>query len=261
MGGLVDTHVHLDFFDYRDDFDEVLKRAEKNRVKAMITIGTSPSSSQEVVHLASNYSRIWATVGVHPHDVDKLKDNFIKQLKELASSPRVVAVGETGLDYFRMRSPARKQKDAFRKQIRLARELNLPLVVHCRDAYEDTSRILDEEQAHQVGGVLHCFSGDLAFAQKALSKGYFISFAGPITYPKSKRLREVVEEVPLDRMLVETDAPFLAPQKYRGKRNEPAYIVQSYAEVARIKGIMHEELEESCLINVKRLFNILPPRL
>jgi len=258
MNGLVDTHVHLDFPDYQDDFSEVLKRAEENHIVGMISIGINVASSQKAISLAENYDQIWASVGVHPHDVKQLKGNYKEKLKQLANSPRVVAIGETGLDYYRMRSPKQKQQEAFRQQIKLARELELPLVIHCRDAYEDTYRIMEEEKAQEVGGVLHCFSGDVALALKALNKGYFISFAGPVTYPKSHRVKKVVEEVPLDRILLETDAPFLSPQKYRGKRNEPAYIKETYAEVANIKGVLHEELEESCLINVKRLFNFSP---
>ena len=259
MSGLVDTHVHLDFPDYQPDFSEVLQRAEQNRVKAMISIGISLASSQQVVELAEKYPQIWATVGIHPHDVQKLPGNYMEKLKDLSRSPRVVAVGETGLDYFRMRSPKAKQQAAFREQIRLARHLSLPLIVHCRDAYQDTFKILEEEQAHEVGGVLHCFSGDLSFARRALDGGYFISFAGPVTYPKSHRLREVVSQVPLNRLLVETDAPFLAPQKFRGKRNEPSMVAYNYRTIAEIKGMLEDELEESCLINIKRLFNILPP--
>lgn len=258
MLGLVDTHVHLDFPDYADNFSEVLQRAEENRVKGMISIGISPGSSQKVVEIAEKYDNIWATVGVHPHDVKSLSDHYLQELSRIAQSPQVIAVGETGLDYFKMRSPQDEQRKVFRQQIQLAKELNLPLVVHSRDAEEDTQKILEEEKAHQVGGVLHCFSGGLDFARSALEKGYYLSFAGPVTYPKSHRLKEVVKEVPLNRILLETDAPFLTPQQFRGKRNEPAYVAYIYREVASIKGIMEEELEESCMINARRLFGILP---
>ncbi len=260
MAGLVDTHAHLDFPDYKEDFSGVLQRAREKRVKGIITIGISVESSQEAAAIAGKHSWIWSSAGIHPHDVKKVSDDYIQKLENLFRSPRILAVGETGLDYFKDRSPRETQQEVFREHIRLARRINRPLIIHCRDAYRDALKIMKEEKASETGGIMHCFSGDTEFAWEVLNMGFYISFAGPVTYPKSARLKEVVKMVPEESLLLETDAPFLSPQQYRGKRNEPSFITHTYYTVAEIREVYLQQLEEACLQNVYNLFGIEPAK-
>jgi len=256
MPGLVDTHAHLDFPDYAQDLQEVLERARDHRVKGIITIGISVSSSRKAADLAEEHSWMWAAAGIHPHDVKSVEHDYLKHLEEISRSPGVIAIGETGLDYFKHKSPREIQQEVFREHIRLARKVNLPVIVHCRDAHKDTLRILREEKAHEVAGIMHCFSGNVEFAREVLGMGFYISFAGPVTYPRSGELREAARITPEERILLETDAPFLSPQPCRGKRNEPAYVAHTYYAVAEVKEIYLQQLEEACLQNVNRLFGI-----
>lgn len=254
---MIDTHVHLDFPKFHNDFDQVLQRAEDSGVEAMICIGIDEQSCFRVVDLADDYSHIFATVGIHPHDAQNVSRRYLLFLEDLAKLPQVVALGEMGLDYFKNYSPHHVQQQVFREQLQLAAKINKPVIIHCRDAYEDLLKILVEENIQQVGGILHCFSGDAEIARRSLDLGLYISFAGPVTYPKSAKLREAVQEVPLDRILLETDCPFLAPQPVRGKRNEPAFVKYVYEEVANLKNISTTELHTHCRQNIQRLTNIL----
>ncbi len=256
---MIDTHLHLDFPDFRKDFNDVLERASEKGVEAMVCVGIDEDSSGRVLEMANGNPRIWATVGVHPHDAAKASHNYIQKLKKMSEDPRVIAIGETGLDYYRDRSPREIQQRVFREQIGLAREVNKPLVIHCRDAYRDLMDILVHEEAEKIGGILHCYSGDTDFALKSLEKGFYISFTGTITYPNAASLREVVALVPPERILVETDAPFLSPVPFRGKRNEPAFIEATYKKIAEIKKMTFSELQNHCRDNLQRLTGISVP--
>ena len=254
---LVDTHAHLDGALFEQDRDEVIARALAAGVSHIVTVGTDLASSRESIVIANAHPEIFASVGIHPHDALTADDAALHRLKEMIrSESKIVAVGETGLDFYRDRAPRDAQREAFRRQIRLARETGLPLIVHDRDAHEETLRILDEEQASEVGGILHCFSGDLVMAKAAVSMGFYISFPGTITYPKNDEARAVVRGLPVDHMLVETDCPYLSPQPFRGRRNEPAYIRHTAEMIAEIKGLTVEDVARITTLNAFTLFGI-----
>jgi TatD DNase family protein len=254
---LVDSHAHLDGDRFADDLDATLHRAAAQGVDTILTVGCDLESSQRSIDLANRYPQIFASVGIHPHDAQTANDQAIAELRRLAEdSNKVVAIGETGLDYYRDRSPRDIQQKAFSQQIRLARELKLPLIIHDRDAHEDVMRILREENAAEVGGVLHCFSGDLEMARECVELGFYISFPGTLTYPKNEALRDVARGLPIDVMLVETDCPYLAPQKWRGNRNEPAYVRATAEYLAGLKGLSLEDVGRITSLNSYRLFGI-----
>ncbi len=253
---LIDTHAHLTDNRFAHDLDEVLLRAEKSGVRAMINVGYDLPSSRRCVALASKREMFFAAVGIHPHEAAKASEQALVQLRQLALGGNVVALGEIGLDYYYNHSPRNLQQQLFRQQIRLAKSLSLPIIVHDRDAHEDVLTILREEGAETVGGVLHCFSGDRNFALRCLSLGFHLSLAGPITFNNSRDLAAVAEIVPADRLLLETDAPYLAPVPYRGKRNEPAYLLAVAEKVATLRGITVEELADSTTENAKKLFRL-----
>ncbi|TYP00119.1 TatD DNase family protein [Geothermobacter ehrlichii] len=253
---LIDTHAHLDSGQFRDDLNEVLQRASDNGIQHIITIGCDLESSRINCRLAENNSRLSAAVGIHPHDAASLDDAAIATLRQLAAKPGVVAIGEIGLDYYRDRSPRDSQRRAFRRQLRLARELGLPVIVHDRDAHEDVIAILEEEDAGSIGGVMHCFSGDQALARACIDLGFYISFAGPVTYPKNEALREVARMVPTEHLLIETDCPYLSPQPCRGRRNEPAHMRMTAETIAEVKGLSLEDIARITSVNAHRLFGI-----
>lgn len=234
---LVDSHAHLDGSQYTDDRDATIQRAHDSGISHILTIGCDLESSAASVALATKHEKIYAAVGVHPHDASEISAESLQQLEKLLARPKVVALGEIGLDFYRDRSPRDVQRNAFRQQIRLARKVGKPIIVHDRDAHDEVLQILEEENAAEVGGVLHCFSGDTAMAKKCLEIGFYLSFPGTITYPKNDAAREVVKAISIDRMLIETDCPYLSPQKFRGKRNEPAYVRYTAEKVAEIKGL------------------------
>ncbi len=252
---LIDTHAHLDSAQFHGDVTGVIARAAEAGVTTILTVGCDLSSSQASCELAERYPNVWASIGIHPHDTDTIDAAALGELRRLAAHPKVVAIGETGLDFYRDRSPRDLQRNAFRAQIRLARELDKPLIVHDRDAHDEVLAILREEGASEVGGVMHCFSGDLAFARECLTLGFFISFAGPLTYPKNS-LVEVAAALPVDVMLLETDCPYLSPQTWRGKRCEPAYVRATAQELARIKGLTLDDVARVTSLNAHRLFGI-----
>jgi len=253
---LVDTHAHLDSGQYRDDLDAVVARARENGVESILTVGCDLPSSHASCELATRYDSIWASVGIHPHDAATVDDQVLAELKTLAARDRVVAIGEIGLDFYRDRAPREAQRQAFRAQIRLARELGKPLIVHDRDAHDEVLAILRDEGASEVGGVMHCFSGDLALAKECVAMGFFISFAGPLTYPANAALRAVAEGLPIDVMLVETDCPYLAPQPWRGRRCEPAYVRNTAETLAAVKGLTLADVARITSLNAWRLFGV-----
>jgi len=253
---LVDTHAHLDGDRFSQDLEEVLERAATAGVQTIITVGCDLSSSEASVGLAHRYPHIYATVGVHPHDAPGLSPEVEEHLRILARDPKVVAIGETGLDYFRNRSPHEAQQDAFRCQIRLSIACGKPLVIHDRDAHDDILQIMREEDAHKAGGVLHCFSGDVEMANECLNMGFYLSFTPNITYPKNDGLREVIRTMPLERLLLETDCPYMAPQSKRGKRNEPAYVVESAQMVAELRSLTLHDIARITSLNAFELFGV-----
>ena len=232
---LIDSHVHLDDPRYHSDLPEVLARAREAGVHICITIGCDLATSRAAVDLATRYPSIYATVGVHPHEVSRLEEPWYDELIQLAHHPKVVAYGEIGLDYHYDHSPRDVQRHRLREQIQLARRLALPIILHTREAQADTIAILRKEQADEVGGVFHCFSGDQWLAEQALELGFYVSFSGIVTFRNAAALGEIVRMVPDDRLLVETDAPYLTPTPYRGKRNEPAYVRYVAEKIAELR--------------------------
>jgi TatD DNase family protein len=257
---LIDSHCHLDEARFDTDRDAVIARALAAGVTRMVTIGASGGmqANHDAIALAAQHAGIFATVGIHPHEASTVSPAVVDELARLACAPKVVAIGETGLDYYYDHSPRPLQREVFRQFIRLARMLRLPIVVHLRDAYEDALTILREENAAATGGVMHCFSGDSAQAKSVLDLGFDISFSGVVTFKNADELRAVARMVPADRFLVETDAPFLAPLPYRGKRNEPAYVVHTAAAVAEARGQTLEEIAAVTRTNTARRFRLKP---
>lgn len=254
---LVDSHAHLDARQLSCDLEQVLSRAHENSVDYILTVGCDLESSRDSVDLAIRHPHIFASVGIHPHDASSASEATFQELERMIHSvDKVVAVGETGLDFFRDRSPRPVQVEVFRKHIRLAHKTGKPLIIHDRDAHQDILRVMKEEEAESVGGVLHCFSGDLEMARECVAMGFYISFAGPLTYPKNEALRAVANHLPVDVMLVETDCPYLAPQAWRGKRCEPAYVRATAEKLAEIKGLSLEDIARITSLNAWRLFGI-----
>ena len=257
---LVDTHAHLDMKEFDNDRDEVLARAFAAGVTKIITVGTDVSSSCTAVKLAEKYLQIYAAVGVHPHDAGRLEKTYVTRLKELAKHPKVVAIGETGLDFYRNYSPEEAQFTVLREQLELASELNLPIIIHTRNAAQETIDIIAEwVKRHPVEagprGVIHCFSEDAATATKFLDYGFYISFTGAVTYPQSKAAT-VAKTIPINKIMVETDCPFLAPQNCRGKRNEPSFVTLTAEKLANALGISLEKFAAQTSENAQRLFNL-----
>lgn len=234
---LADSHAHLNEPEMLPDQEQVVARARQAGVALIINVGISGANSEAVLATAVRYPEVYATVGVHPHGAVSLTPRELARLRELAAHPKVVAVGEVGLDFYRRRSPEEVQRRAFREQLELAWELKKPVVVHTREATADTLALLTECRSRLAGGVMHCFGGSLAEARAFLDLGLYLSFSGVLTYPKAEPLRQVARQVPLERVLIETDCPYLAPQAWRGKRNEPAYVVAVAETLARLHEI------------------------
>lgn len=252
----IDSHAHLDDRKYDLDRHEMLMRARGEGVSVIVNVGYDLPSSRRSVALAEAYDFIYAAVGIHPHDAQDADDASFEELKRMAAHPKVVAIGEMGLDYFRNLSPQDVQQEVFRRQLALAKGIGLPVIIHDRDAHGDIMRILKEEKAGDAGGVLHCFSGSWEMAVECMKMGFYISIAGPVTFHNAGRLKEIATRIPADRLLIETDAPYLTPEPYRGKRNESAYVLYTAAEIARLRGITPEELGELAANNTKKLFRI-----
>jgi TatD DNase family protein len=260
MTTLFDTHAHLDFPDFAADLPAVLARAEAAGVADIVTIGAGDGlgASARAVALAVAHEPVWAAVGVHPHDARLFAADDLPRLFELARRPKVVALGEIGLDYVKEYSPRAAQLALFRDQLRLARELELPVVIHDREAHEDTLRALQDVGVGPRGGIMHCFSGDAAFALTLVAMGFYISVPGVITFANAKVLPEAARAVPLDRLLLETDCPFLAPVPHRGRRNEPAYVRFTAEALARVRGESLARIAEATTSNARRVFGLAP---
>lgn len=251
---LIDSHAHLEMMEFDDDRREVIERAQSSGVDCLVTVGTSLDLSRKAVDLAAQYANIYATIGIHPHEVGTINDKTYDDLRELSRQKKVVALGEIGLDYFRNLAPPALQRERFGEQLQLARELDLPVVIHDREAHEESLQMIKSSGVQR--GVYHCFSGDYALAKQCLDWGFYLSVPGVVTFAKSQTLREVVRRIPLSSLLVETDCPYLAPIPFRGKRNEPAYIVQTVKKVAEIKGLSWEEVAAVTAENTCNLFHI-----
>jgi TatD DNase family protein len=256
---IIDTHAHIDVADYDEDREAVIQRARESGVQYMVNIGCDVESSYRSMELSEQYDFIYATAGVHPHDVKSIDANTYTHLRQLLLHPKVIALGEIGLDYFKNYSPQDEQRTHFRKQIQLAREMKKPIVIHSRDANEDIIAILSEfypkdPTAHS--GIFHCFSGDQELADKALEMGFYISFSGSVTFKKSDGLRDVAKTIPADRLFAETDCPYLTPAPHRGKRNEPAYVNFTAERLAEIRGLKIEDVERTMALNFFELFGI-----
>ncbi|HEY3316166.1 MAG TPA: TatD family hydrolase [Bacillota bacterium] len=232
---VVETHCHLDLKDYAPDRAEVISRARAAGVAALVNVGFNLASSLASVDLAEANPDIWAAVGIHPHDATEATAGTLARLGDLARKPKVAAIGEIGLDYYRDLSPRPAQREAFRRQLRLARELRKPVIIHDRDAHDEVLRILEEEAAG-LTVVLHCFSGDAAMARACLSAGYFMAVGGAVTFANGLKTQEVAKVLPLNRLLLETDSPYLSPEPFRGKRNEPARVAAVAQKVAEVRG-------------------------
>jgi TatD DNase family protein len=252
----IDTHCHLDMTAYSDDLEEVLNKACANHIKKIITIGIDLASSRAAVTIARSYSQVSATIGIHPHDVDNLKNSDYTELEKLYidHSKHIVGFGEIGLDYVKQHSDPLKQREHFRRQLDLAHTLKLPVVVHNRDANDDTIKILREASPLDHGGIMHCFSGDIAFAHKVLDLGMLISIPGIVTFKNANILQKVAREIPLTSMVLETDGPFLAPHPYRGKRNEPSYLLYTAKKIAELRELDIEQLSRQTTANAENLF-------
>jgi len=259
--GIIDTHCHLEMDEFDSDREAVIQRAKDAGIEAIITIGSDLEGNKGAVKLSEKYDLIYAAVGIHPHDAKDFSEDIFNQIKKWAILPRegqqggkVVAIGEIGLDYHYDNSPREIQKKVFRKQLVLAKETGLPAVIHSREAKKDTLDII--KQSEVTKGVFHCFSGDMDMAERAMAMGFYISIAGPVTFKNAKKPREIVKAIPDDYLLIETDAPYLAPEPFRGKRNEPSYLIHIAKVIAELRGISTEDLARITTLNAKRLFGI-----
>ena len=251
---LIDTHCHLDMPDYQANLDQVLADASRCGVTRIITIGIDFTSSRRAVELAQCYEGVYAAIGIHPHDAEATDEETFRLLVELTAAPKVVGYGEIGLDYAKNYSPKDVQLRVFARQLELAKELHLPLIIHDRDAHEDTLRLLRDKGPFPQGGVMHCFSGDAELAEQVLDLGFYVSIPGIVTFPNAAMMREAVQKVPIDRLVLETDGPFLAPVPFRGKRNLPQYLLYTAAIVAELKGVSLDEIAQQTTRNAEKLF-------
>lgn len=253
----IDTHVHLNADQYDDDLQEVIARALEVNVNKMIVIGFDRKTIERAMKLAEDYPFIYAVIGWHPVDAIDCTDEDLQWIEELSANEKVVGLGEMGLDYYWDKSPKEVQQALFRKQIRLAQKVNLPIIIHNREATEDVLRILKEEEAHLTGGIMHCFGGSVETAKQCIDMNFMISLGGPVTFKNAKKPKEVATEIPLKHLLIETDAPYLAPHPHRGKRNEPSLVPLVAEEIARLKGIPIEEVAEATTKNAERFFKLI----
>lgn len=253
---LIDSHAHLDDRRFNKDRDKLIKSLKQNDISLVINIGADVSTSIKSVKLAEKYENIYAAVGVHPHSAKEMDDSTIEVLRAFAKRDKVVAIGEIGLDFHYDNSPRDVQRKRFIEQIGLAKELDLPIVVHSRDADQETFDILKEEADEKLRGVLHCYSGNAEMAKEYIDLGFYISLAGPVTFKNARKPKEVAKSVPIDKLLIETDAPYLTPEPHRGKRNEPIYVRHVASMIAELRDMSFEDVGRITSENTKRLFNI-----
>lgn len=256
---LIDSHCHLNYPDFASDLDEVLKRASENDIGLLLTVNTALKESKDIQSIADQYPQVYCTVGVHPHDASSYVNGYLNkplltQLKALAQHPKTVGIGETGLDYYYHKSPKEDQIQSFSDHIRASLEMDLPLIIHTRDAEEDTLSCLKDVGEKKARGVFHCFGGSPQLAEEALDLGFYISFSGILTFKNAETLRQIAQNVPLDRILVETDAPFLAPIPHRGKRNEPGFTRYTAEFLANLRNLSYSDIKKITTNNFVTLF-------
>ncbi len=256
---LIDSHAHLDLPEFKHDIDAVIQRALDNGIESIITVGIGISECRQALELAACYPFIYATLGIHPHNAVEFDRGALDFLEAHASNANVVALGEMGLDYYRNLSTRDEQRRCFRAQLGLARSLKLPVVIHDREAHDETLEILRHEKAHEMGGVLHCFSGDAAMAFACIDMGFYISIPGTVTFKNARVIQEVVSSVPLKHLLIETDCPFLTPVPHRGKRNEPANVRLVAEKIAEIKQVDFDEVARTTAENARKVFMLEKP--
>ena len=253
---LIDSHAHLEMPDFKRDLEQVIQRANESGVGYIFTVGTEKKDWKRALEIANSHPSIYAILGVHPHNAREIDDQTYGALRELCKHEKVRAYGEIGLDFYRNLSPRDIQLGRFREQIGLARDLHLPIVVHDREAHQETLEILRSEKAEECGGIIHCFSGDDEMAKKCIDMGFLISVPGNITYKNAEGYREIIRRIPLESLLVETDAPFLTPVPFRGKRNEPSYVRYTAQKVAEVKRVSLEKVAEVTTENALRVYRL-----
>jgi TatD DNase family protein len=259
---LIDSHAHIDFPQFAEDRDAVLERARAAGVTALLAIGTGPGPEEldSALPFADQHDWIYATVGIHPHEAKEVTRQHLEELEKLAQHPKVIAWGEIGLDYYYDHSPRDVQQKVFRDQMALARRADLPIVIHCREAWADCLAMLEEDWGPTgLGGILHCFSSTLEDARRGIDMGFLVAFGGSLTYPKSQNLRDVAKALPLANILLETDAPYLAPQPFRGNRNEPACVIEVARVLASVRDLPAEEVAAATTGNFRRFFGLARP--
>ena len=253
---LIDSHAHLEMPEFKRDLEGVIQRAKESGVEYIFTVGTEKKDWERALEIANSHPSIYAILGVHPHNAKEIDDQTYPRLRELCRNGKVKAYGEIGLDFFRNLSARDIQLKRFREQIGLAKELGLPIVVHDREAHQETLEILKSEKGEECGGIIHCFSGDYEMAKVCIDMGFYISIPGSITFKSAESFREIVKRIPLESLLVETDAPFLTPEPFRGKRNEPGYVRYTAQKVAEIKGVSFEKVAEVTTKNAMRVYHL-----
>ncbi len=253
---IFDTHAHYDDEKFDEDRDSLLKELHKNGISYILNASASDESLDASIELSQEHDFVYAALGIHPEYADEINEGVLDKIRVLSKNKKVVAIGEIGLDYYYDNSPRDIQRYWFERQIELAKELCLPIIIHDRDAHEDTINIIKKTNAKQVGGIFHCFSGSAQMAMDMLKHNLYIAIGGPVTFKNSRKTIEVVQAIPLDKLVVETDCPYLAPEPFRGKRNNSGYLVHIIQKIAEIKGISEAEVAEVTLANAKKIFNI-----
>lgn len=253
---LIDTHTHIDLEQFKDRFDEVLENAKQNGVEKVVIPGVEPSGFERILSLCEKYENVYGAVGVHPEEVNSYNEHTQELMKEYLKHPKIIAVGEIGLDYYWDKSQIDRQKEIFEKQILIAKEALKPVLVHDREAHLDSFEILKKTNAKEVGVVMHCFSGSPEFAAECVKEGFYIALGGVTTFKNAKKAKEVAKAVPLDRLLLETDAPYMTPVPFRGKENQPAYVKFVAQEIAQLRGISFDEVAAATTQNAQRLLKI-----
>lgn len=251
---MIDTHAHLDFDCYKDTLQSKLDILKTSGIEKVVIPGVRPKDYYKIIDLIEKHDFLYGAVGVHPSEIESYDDNVNKQISELVKHPKILAIGEIGLDYYWDKSAIERQKEVFKAQIEIAKAANKPILVHDRDAHEDTFNILKELDAKSVGVVMHCFSGSSEFALRCVKEGYYIALGGVVTFKNAKKPKEVAEKIPLEHLLLETDSPFLTPTPFRGEENEPAYVKYVAEEIANLKGISFEEVDIQTTKNAYALF-------
>ena len=253
---LIDTHTHIDMENFADRFDEVMQTAKDYGVEKVVIPGVEPSGFDRIIKLCEEYPDIYGAVGVHPEELNSYNEEAENKIKELLKHKKIIAVGEIGLDYYWDKSQIEKQKEIFERQILIAKQAQKPILVHDREAHLDSFEILKKSNAAETGVVMHCFSGSPEFAQQCINEGFYIAIGGVVTFKNAKKVKEVAKTVPLDKLLLETDAPYMTPVPFRGKENQPAYVKFVAEEIAQLRGVSFEEIAEATTANAKKLLKI-----